>query len=1544
MQLGQRLIPLGVDFDTSPVAIKSDKAYFLKGVDTSWVINQGTGQNALELKPSESNYLYCSVELPAGINTAIGFHYYKEANEGYVVVYNSNLAHVIYRLRAIDEQCQTVYRFCGGFPGITEDPADYFAETRMTIKSLCRYKLDGTKELYKELYLVNGKVDNLRIVIEDAIATNGFTTNFFRTTDYCCGDLCRIIKSGVPTPMQKITVLPIIPTEADRMKTNTMLYKMFQFRFVDENAWGQRSEHGLISEQYFVNLAGCSRDSTKLPHCVWLVTKKPCPEIVRRTVEVRTCELKNAVIGTDGNLFSDWKEAFHFDFYDQTDPTLKWYERSYDTTNTEFEFIRNGAYIRIKFCNNRECKPIALADVRNENPAPLTSGGVASIGKWLAYCNNLNDLQPFNRSDIDKVSLSLSPTLSCEQKYSRIKVYAVVHNLMENQNNPLHRRNGLSTFGGFGQKPKGYLSIFDYFSAQNLGFLGNNFGNTRFEEHVGDPEVGLNEMGGHGQVFPDGVIGFRGRLMGTNFIAESTQYMYHVTGPTSYQLEKLGVLDMDIEAIRDMVADLKQGGKFFIHEFDFGMVPIGTYRFICNSHTDNNDGIPFENTSTYWIHTTSPNNYQQGWGIPPNNQKQIFIDTTDGKDYVSIDNDGPLAVIADMTHPMNTFSRGSLVVRGYVFESRDNKIPIELAEIEKDRGGYDYGTHLTDHHGFFFISNWHDQHTNNFRAQVYTSNKCHFMYRIAVSGEKAKEGTTLLPTMYAADAVPDFDKVDCNRYTLTGMIVECATGAGIEGIAVLLGRSAAVYTNSKGEFKVIGHFYNGRGDDTVIFSLSGACYILDCNCLPVDVIVNTTQPVCVECVTVNRDIGSFNLKTIVTQGYPHGSRIQVGLTGEDWAGRMTDIQTSEKLFMDFPTEQEQGNSSYPQLIVHLPDRFSPDFCRKYKNLTFSYSVNTNYSDFTTWAADAVDFIDTAGNKNTNNPTKVKIWYRSLNAQNLQGGLTNNNTWNILTTDNNSRVGDIVEFIKNGDGTYFPPNVMAAAQYDKEGVFFLVDYDQTLKSLTAGAYFKIRRPYVCEINKTFYEVGIPVNFCTDCIPRDDDGVVIKSLVLNGFSSYMIPRQIPVVTDVTETVGGVTKVTTVKNIKVYPFLFEHHSPSDTWGDHCNNGGRVNFINPYEGQKCDRNQVMITGSLNQANDGAVNYLHWFSRDLEYVIDEQGWGGIVGMLVRNDGQVLLVCEHTVFSFRSQDDRATVDAQGYVRLPISAIFTRPEENPSFEYGCQPADINTIRRIDSLVIFLDSQKQAMVIHDFSTAKDISTGIQSWLVPSIKQVIARKNEFFWHTCFDHRLKRFILTKYNRVTKFVVNDEIEQRIDLNESMAFNYESGLWDGVHYTPEYMGSMWGDQKDTQLFSFRKGLPWYHHNSVNPTEQFLNYFEVQCRPVIGVVTNEGGTDEKSFVSNEIYCKEIDFILERLQTSMGQQSRVYQGGWVRGGGISMAPYFCDTANRDPNNPNITNLLYDGDSLYGRWLKALYLPRPKYLGQFFLITAIISYYSVREKGNG
>jgi hypothetical protein len=433
---------------------------------------------------------------------------------------------------------------------------------------------------------------------------------------------------------------------------------------------------------------------------------------------------------------------------------------------------------------------------------------------------------------------------------------------------------------------------------------------------------------------------------------------------------------------------------------------------------------------------------------------------------------------------------------------------------------------------------------------------------------------------------------------------------------------------------------------------------------------------------------------------------------------------------------------------------------------------------------------------------------------------------------------------------------------------------------------------------------------------------------------------VVTKVPATGGGTQdQIDQVTTTKVYPFTFEHHSPNDTWGYYCNSYGRVNYKNPYQRKRCNRNQIRLTGALNSANDGAVNYLHYFSNEDEFLIEEQGWGGIQSMLVRDDGKIILICEQTVFSLAYNDDRAVVQ-DGYIVVPTNNKFSRPDRDASFNYGCQSKDLNTIERKGSLVMFLDTQRSALVNHNFQTAVDISDGIQSWLVPSIKEVQAN-DAMYWHSVIDHKANRYLLTKFNLNNRVYTNKKEEVDYKANETIYFDISGKMWGRMlHYTPEYYASLFGEGNiESQLFSFKGALPYAQYKRA-PKAPYLNYFGEQCSPVIGVVSNGNGQANtvdavKYFLFTEVYCREIQFIIRKITTESKQESSLLEGPWETGEGYWFAAYLCDILNQDAcvGRPG-ADLLFDGDPLFGKWLKAIYTARDDYKGEFFRLQSINS----------
>lgn len=1521
-----------MDLDSSPLYIKEDKAFFLKGVVLDFSANpeqanSPEGQNAGEIKPEESNMLYCSVKLPFGRNICVGSLAFEEAGEVYVWVHNSEGNHLIYRLTAKQGGCQIVYNFCKGYDWPL-DPKYFIHEGRAVIESICRVLPDGTKELYKELYWVNGYSQNHRLVIEDSIATNSFTTPFFGTPDICCGDCKDIIKSGVPTPMGCISKEDIPPTDEDKKKQNRLLNKMFQFRLKEINVWGQASEHGVISDGYFNNIGGCSKDAANLPHCWLLKFKRPCPTIAKIILEVKTCQLAN-IAGTDGNAISDWKEYQTIDLYDESDPTVKWYNRVLNKQSPDFSYVDNDTYIQFKFCNNKECKTIAQSDVRNLNPAPMVSKTVAKLGNQLIYGNNDYGFDNVPKADLSGFSVAVEKTADCDVKYSNIKVYAAVHNFFSRrpQNNPVYKKGGVYGFGGFG-----------WGSAIDSGAV-------TYEENVFAPEGSFNAAGGYGQIFPDGVKNFRAMLCGADgseIIVEAKQYYQSQTA-----FAEIGSYDISQAALENVVDGLRPNQNILVQCFDFSKVPCGKYYFRIVGHSDTGIDVPLPHTSTYYIHTTPYQGYRQYYTVVENYEKEIFIDTSNGSDYDSIAAD-KIAIIADLTHPQDASSIGSRVIRGYIQEDKDSKQPIDMAYVTPlvNLSGVRHSGY-TDHNGFYFIARrGFPFAVPLLAASLRGYNNCSQAV-LGTTQNKSSEGTSLNPVLYATSTFPNYVKDLCNRYLTTGRVLQCGTQVGVEGVSVVMGRTRGVRTNAKGEFTIISHFNPDRTGDIVVFN-SVSCAVVDCSCGPINFQQFVAQPVCDNCNKIEVEIGDWYVKVISRYGPGHGSRIGWGLKGHDWLGRHTEIQAKEDWYIDIPTEQEQKNSTYSKIKVILPKTLPQSLCRQFKYLSFYFTKNLNYQDSIEWAADKIEFVDAAGNVNAASPLKVKVWYRSLAQYNLKRGNRTNSAWSIKDIDDSTLVGDEVEFIQQADGVYLPIGIGGVVQHDKDGTYFLVDYDDTMKNLKDGVRFKLKRPFTCEGTRIYYEHCSTVYLCSgDCTPKAQDGSQLTEFYVNYFDSFSLKRQIPVVTDVKTTVpatgGGTQELITQKiEIKNYPFSFEHHSPSDTWGDHCFSGGRVNIKNPYEGKRCNRSQILLTGAINYANDGLTNYLHYFSFEDGKVYDEQQFGAIQALIVKGN-QILAICDTNAFSFAFDDDRAVVSNDNFIKVPANNRFSRPEKNFGVDFGCQPKDTSTIRMKDGKVVFLDSNKSELVYHDFFNAVGLAVaGAASWLSKSVKEMNLKEVDgWYWHGMFDPKDGRYLLTKQNfNKARVFVNDYPYEKTEDPSTISFDINGKMWQQFHhYVPEYYAALFSDRNDSQLFSFKEGLPYMHH-TVLGNGIHLNYFGVQCRPYIGIAINKGNTNVKAYQYTEVYAKYVPFIIEDILTEMGQQSSLYEGQWEIGNGMQSAAFLCDT--RFVSTQDIpVDALMDGDTLYGKWMKALYSTHRAYAGEYFILTGIINWFTLVDK---
>jgi len=177
-------------------------------------------------------------------------------------------------------------------------------------------------------------------------------------------------------------------------------------------------------------------------------------------------------------------------------------------------------------------------------------------------------------------------------------------------------------------------------------------------------------------------------------------------------------------------------------------------------------------------------------------------------------------------------------------------------------------------------------------------------------------------------------------------------------------------------------------------------------------------------------------------------------------------------------------------------------------------------------------------ENITNPTSIRIYYPSLNEYNKQYNFTTNTSWEFI----NKSIGqtypnDIVQFIKNGNGTWLPSISASSVSYDKEGLFFTIPYLSELADLTNGCLFRIIRPKenATAVNLPYYEqcMAIPIvngviTPGTYSIPYQDSYLVSRFIPVPIMSAVInsnvpgVPNVIPVNNSLSQVGGGVQAI--------------------------------------------------------------------------------------------------------------------------------------------------------------------------------------------------------------------------------------------------------------------------------------------------------------------------------------------------------------------------------------------------------------------------------------
>jgi hypothetical protein len=1503
--LPARLLPInGINTDLGDSYMPPNMARFIKNLsyvmtDTSEADPSAKGGTGY-FKPLEANQIYDpNFVLPGREidNYSAGRYTSKEEDLVLFLVYNVNADHGLYLIRGSSDTIETVYR--KNCLNLQLRPENFLHYGGGWLE-VFHFTDPNTDLPRKRSYFIftDGYNDLRFICLEDSIATGGFDATVF---PYFVNPHpeCLLINAGVPTPLDCLTVTEV-PND-DPAQTNNLRFKTWQFRVKAIDVYGRMSEHGIISDIYIPGKNDCLGSSELLARCLDLSFDAGNPLIDKYQIEFRNCNDEQWYVDNTISLYLGSNLG-------------DWWLRS---RNPDFPYDSDTNKITYRFCRDKECNPIAVAETnRTENPLPRQCQSVAKIGRQIGVGDNKRGFNPFSDELMSNISLTVTPPSPQNSTVRNIEIFVPILNIFSLNQQPIYKdTEGRYVWGGFFLNEDRYVAnIYD-----------------DFKQFFGDADR-------------PGMIGY---LAGTQNAAVSE--LWYVNDNNDFVQIKL---PDDLAVIHTAPYN-----KRYFLKFTFNSVAPAIYNFRIAAST--------AKLSENYTATSVPvsgsfawNNKTVDYNTVVDTNKELIVDVC-ADNYSSL-NDNKVLTIIDLTAPFRDANQQPQAFSGYVYERLDNgifEIPIELLRVQRSSTNAEssYVSPTTDYNGFYFgVVLYPIVHVNpHFDVEIFGNCGCNnyiklIHYRLDLANNLNQQTLSI----QGRAECPNYADSPCNRIIIQGRVTECNTGIPVPGIGVVLSRGQVAVTGADGTFKIIAHDDNYNNSTRVddIRYVPTTCAFKGCNtdCItPVQVVINK----CTDCATRTIDLPDVQLFFQILRGLLSGGKYGVALWPSDWLGRHRFAQTRDFMYVSMPTLNQTQTFAPSSLTLTInPNATFPSEVTKLSVcITKELIMGGVYLD---WIVDRVQFIDNTGNENNVAPTQIKIYYGSLVQYNEQNNFNTTTGWQFLNTVRNVDSGlvisesnytsDYVEFYMNGDGVFFPTLIRALIKYDQTGQYFLIDYDSALKDLKPFALIRLCRPQQCTTQDLFFELCGTIDVVNGKAKQN-------TIVLNAFDTYYKYRQIPipVPTDDPEINENVPRT--------FGFPFEHHSPSDFWGDHCQNIGRPNSRNPYEAEVILPTEVMLSGGISV--NGQLNYLNYFDEALATNFNSWNFGGIVS-LIPFTGGVLFICEFGTFTVGFDDNLLRQAADGSISVGSGPnLFGRPDSSTISIFGCRLFDKNTIQCKEGRVEFLDTKECVLIQHDFQNPKAVSREVvDSYIQAKIKFVNewnrTHDNKRYFHGTINPSAKEYILTDFLLGGDEYVNNERKTVISKNDSIVFDYFNKTQDGKYIwrgyyssTPEQWAYLEGQKDDLQLFAFKKGIP-YKYYTQNSDKKYSNFFGVDVDLVVRPVMVIDGFVKKKLTNAQGYCKTL-YWCDQLLTDSGQKTRMLKSAWKEGNFYWSAGIRCDlNTPADPNLPVQTgaNKIFDGNNMFGSICDARFVVAPPESNSYSELLGFIIEVFQYEKSGG
>lgn len=1477
-KINERILPKEVNTDISPLYLGNDKASFIRGIDYALY---GSGTDMV-YKPEESNKLYDSTFVPpVGANYGIGRKVSVETNEVYVLAYNSNQQHFIYRIK--DNKCEYVYR--GKELGFILDPLHFIMQGRIEV---VQYKIGDIDKTF--LIWTDNNDDQHFLCVEDSIATDSFNDTAFPyfKTKYPKREYLLLGLRAFTDCIQ----IKEVPSSGKGL--NKLKFKTWKFRISGYDVYGRPLEHGKISDTFYI--PDCTNDNTQ---CLDLTFDLLSPLVDKVAIEF------------SNDCGVNWKRHALIDKYEPCKGD--YWQRS---INKSLSIVDNK--ITYRFCPGEQCLAITSDQTkRNFNPVPNKSGGVIKLQNGIALVNNEYDQKPFSCDVLDKIKFSVENPLPDNQtditiSNRTITVWMMIYNPQIERPQAIWTLKDRNVWGGIGAG----IPVFNGLA----GKYHQNLAETDSDGFVG--------------YLSDGSVAVSRQY---KFKSEVSNFIYKLL----LQFETLNKSNEDDWIYSGSAASDELINNIYLQKFEFKNVRPGKYLFRIAGHTAKLTE-DYKSTSTYFggllkFKGKFPDVFT------PFEARELEVDVCE-KDYDGM-KENQVVYVYDLTSPTSLLGVSTTKASSfYLYEDNDNDKginPIAHASVLKPvtslfSGGSVQMNH-TDYNGFWFGA----YETGGEVTIVAKVNRLCKEENLVALEWKASEGYGLKSNIvFATNNWADFQKEKCNRIIIKGKVADCENGNGMPGITVALTGGLTTVTDGDGNYELVTYdwkrIYNENQlsrNDKLFFITSGRCRVVNCDdavCIPSLPVIRPSCDNCKERI-IMMPLTKVKRSNKNIKGLQLGGRYPLGVGGADWMDRKGFVQHKQEWLMDIPTVNEMGVFGFPRIKWQIDP--SVTFAPWIERLYFYWGKNVKYTDFHSWVVDRIEFIDATGSINNISPTQIRIHYSSLNEYNKQYNYSTNSTWQVIDEKDSLIVTDTVHFIGNGDYTLFPKNITALVRSDKQGQYFQIDYTTDLKDLKEGALFKLFREPECAETELYYEVCETIDV--------EDGKPVRNFgYLNIYDSYFVDRQIPTpfvqTKKVKKAVDGaanpivyteVEESESVNVLKSYGWPFEHHSPSDFWGIKCGNYGRVNAKNDLENIVRKEDQLALSGGLGV--NGNTNYLHYFDKDRVKEFGRE-YGSITAALVKGNN-VVVICRNKTFVSVYDDNTVRISQDGAARvLSGDKQFSNPQNVRLF--GCREQDRNVIATDGNVIGWVDGSRIEVILHDFADGQDIVKGkFESFIRRKIKSIDrSHKKDTkvlrYLHGEINPKNGSFTFTDYKIDSASCVNNSYDAQIEGNETVCVDIQSkSLRRFAHYTPEMYASLPGEDQDKQLFSFKNALPYSHYNN---SESSLNFFGVQCQPMIKIAMATDPLLFKNTTSIIIHCDNIVFFAKEVITHTKQKSWIPRNWFKRVNKYWIAPFLCDLNSLTDKDKPLTN----GEKLRAKGIEVLLVGDPDNSNKYFELTAI------------